>query len=357
MLLDVKHIKKVYRTRGNETIALRDVDFGVKEGEFVAIMGESGSGKTTLLNITATFDEPTEGKIELNGQDLSKIPSKQIAQFRREELGFVFQDFNVLDTFNNKDNILLPLVLSDVPKHEMEKRLDEVSAFVGIESLLNKYPYEISGGQRQRIAIARALINQPKLLLADEPTGNLDSATSSQILDVLRSVNEAGNTIMMVTHSVKAASEAARVLFIKDGKIFHEVYRGKADSQAFQERIAESLSVLNEAAEEAAGTPRPARPATRPRCSPAIPTPGRPADGARPSRFRECGRPTAIMWSSTTSRSTCPTDRSSVSSGRMARARPRRCGCSWASRAPTPASSSTTERSGTCRTCPRSTRG
>ena len=250
MLLDVKHIKKVYRTRGNETTALRDIDFGVQEGEFVAIMGESGSGKTTLLNITATFDEPTEGKIELNGQDLSKIPSKQIAQFRREELGFVFQDFNVLDTFNNKDNILLPLVLSDVPKHEMDKRLDEVSEFVGIEHLLNKNPYEISGGQRQRIAIARALINQPKLLLADEPTGNLDSATSSQILDVLRSVNEAGNTIMMVTHSVKAASEADRVLFIKDGKIFHEVYRGKADSQAFQERIAESLSVLNDRGEK-----------------------------------------------------------------------------------------------------------
>ena len=205
MLLDVKHVKKVYRTRGNETMALRDVDFGVQKGEFVAIMGESGSGKSTLLNITATFDEPTEGKVELNGQDLSKIPSDQIAKFRREELGFVFQDFNVLDTFNNKDNILLPLVLSDVPRREMEQRIEKVSSFLGIKPLLKKYPYEISGGQRQRVAIARALINEPKLLLADEPTGNLDSSTSSQILDVLRSVNEAGNTIMMVTHSLKAA--------------------------------------------------------------------------------------------------------------------------------------------------------
>jgi len=249
MLLDVKHVKKVYRTRGTKTLALRDVDFGVKEGEFVAIMGESGSGKSTLLNIAATFDEPTEGKIELNGQDLSKIPSDDIAKFRREELGFVFQDFNVLDTFNNKDNILLPLVLSDVAQDKMAERIKTVSAFLGIEHLLEKYPYEISGGQRQRVAIARALINEPKLLLADEPTGNLDSTTSAQILDVLRSVNEAGNTIMMVTHSLKAASEADRVLFIKDGKIFHEIYRGGAKSQAFQERIADSLSVLNDRGE------------------------------------------------------------------------------------------------------------
>ena len=250
MILDVKHVKKVYRTRGTKTLALRDVDFGVQEGEFVAIMGESGSGKSTLLNITATFDEPTEGKVELNGQDLSKIPSDDIAKFRREELGFVFQDFNVLDTFNNKDNILLPLVLSDVPQKKMEKRIEKVSSFLGIEHLLEKYPYEISGGQRQRVAIARALINEPKLLLADEPTGNLDSTTSAQILDVLRDVNEAGNTIMMVTHSLRAAAEADRVLFIKDGKIFHEIYRGGAKSQVLQERIADSLSVLNDRGEE-----------------------------------------------------------------------------------------------------------
>lgn len=249
MLLDVQHIKKVYRTRGTETVALRDVNFGVQQGEFVAIMGESGSGKSTLLNITATFDEPTEGKIILNGRVLSDIPNNKIAQFRREELGFVFQDFNVLDTFNNKDNILLPLVLSSVPHQKMKQQLNKVSTFLGIETLLEKYPYEISGGQRQRVAIARALIHHPKLLLADEPTGNLDSKTSAQILDVLEKINETGNTIMMVTHSLRAAAQADRVLFIKDGIIYHEIYRGNASSQNFQERIADSLSVLNDRGE------------------------------------------------------------------------------------------------------------
>lgn len=249
MLLDVKHVKKVYRTRGNETVALRNVNFSVQKGEFVAIMGESGSGKSTLLNIIATYDQPTEGTIELNNQDLSKIKSKEIATFRREQLGFVFQDFNVLDMFNNKDNILLPLVLSNVPVKEMEVRLNQLSTFLGIQDFLNKYPYEISGGQRQRIAIARALINEPQLILADEPTGNLDSATSAQILDVLENVNKAGNTILMVTHSLKAASRASRVLFIRDGIIFHEIYRGDTSAQAFQERIADSLSVLNERGE------------------------------------------------------------------------------------------------------------
>lgn len=249
MLLDVKHVKKVYRTRGTETVALRNVDFSVQKGEFVAIMGESGAGKSTLLNIVATYDQPTEGKIILNNQDLSKIKAKEIAKFRREQLGFVFQDFNVLDTFNNKDNILLPLVLSNVPIKEMEARLNKISSFLGIEKLLNKYPYEISGGQRQRVAIARALINEPQLILADEPTGNLDSVTSAQILDVLENVNKAGNTILMVTHSLKAASRANRVLFIRDGIIFHEIYRGENSAHAFQERIADSISVLNERGE------------------------------------------------------------------------------------------------------------
>lgn len=249
MLLDVKHVKKVYRTRGNETMALKNVDFGVQAGEFVAIMGESGSGKSSLLNIIATYDQPSEGLIELNNQDLSKIPSNQVAKFRREELGFVFQDFNVLDTFNNKDNILLPLVLSGASLNTMEERIAEISQFLGIEEVLEKYPYEISGGQRQRVAIARALINEPSLVLADEPTGNLDSATSSQILEVIENVNKTGNTVLMVTHSLKAAAQAQRVLFIKDGVIYHEIYRGEATAQQFQERIADSVSVLNERGE------------------------------------------------------------------------------------------------------------
>lgn len=246
MLLEVNHVKKVYRTRGNETTALYDIDFGVQKGEFVAIMGESGSGKSTLLNIIETYDQPTEGIIELKGQDLSKIPENKIARFRREELGFIFQDFNVLDSFNNKDNILLPLVLSDTPLKEMKERIKVLSPFLGIEDFLEKYPYEISGGQRQRIAIARALISQPALILADEPTGNLDSGTSAQILNVLEKVNNEGNTILMVTHSLRDAAQATRVLFIKDGKIFHEIYRGKASSQEFQDRISDSLAMLNE---------------------------------------------------------------------------------------------------------------
>lgn len=250
MLLDVKHVKKVYRTRGNETMALKNVDFGVQAGEFVAIMGESGSGKSSLLNIIATYDQPSEGLIELNNQDLSKIPSNQVAKFRREELGFVFQDFNVLDTFNNKDNILLPLVLSGESLNTMEERIAEISHFLGIEEVLEKYPYEISGGQRQRVAIARALINEPSLVLADEPTGNLDSATSSQILEVIENVNKTGNTVLMVTHSLKAAAQAQRVLFIKDGVIYHEIYRGEATAQQFQERIADSVSVLNDRGED-----------------------------------------------------------------------------------------------------------
>lgn len=249
MLLDVKHVKKVYRTRGNEMTALKDVDFGVQKGEFVAIMGESGSGKSSLLNIIATYDQPSEGMLELNGQDLSKIPSNQVAKYRREELGFVFQDFNVLDTFNNKDNILLPLVLSGASLKVMEARIAEISQFLGIEEVLEKYPYEISGGQKQRVAIARALINEPSLVLADEPTGNLDSATSSQILEVIENVNKAGNTVLMVTHSLKAAAQARRVLFIKDGVIYHEIYRGEATVQQFQDRIADSVSVLNERGE------------------------------------------------------------------------------------------------------------
>ena len=244
MLLDVKNVKKVYKTRGNQTVALKQIDFGVNEGEFVAIMGESGSGKSTLLNIIATFDKPSQGTVQLNGTNTANIKKNKVAEFRREQLGFVFQDFNVLDTFSNRDNILLPLVLSNKKVEEMEARLNDIAPILGIQDLLDKYPYEISGGQRQRVAIARAIITNPPLLLADEPTGALDSKSSEQILGLFKELNDLGNTILMVTHSIQAASHAGRVLFIKDGVVYHELYRGEESNQEFNERISQSLTML-----------------------------------------------------------------------------------------------------------------
>lgn len=244
MLLDVQNVKKVYKSRGNQTTALQSIDFGVNEGEFVAIMGESGSGKSTLLNIIATFDQPTEGSVYLNGMNTSEIKKDKIAMFRREQLGFVFQDFNVLDTFSNRDNILLPLVLSNKSVKDMVQAINQIAPMLGIEELLDKYPYEISGGQRQRVAIARAIITKPSLLLADEPTGALDSKSSEQILHILEDLNDAGNTILMVTHSTYAASFSKRVLFIKDGVVYHELYRGDESNQSFNERISQSLTLL-----------------------------------------------------------------------------------------------------------------
>lgn len=244
MLLDVQNVKKVYKSRGNQTTALQSIDFGVNEGEFVAIMGESGSGKSTLLNIIATFDQPTEGSVYLNGMNTSEIKKDKIAMFRREQLGFVFQDFNVLDTFSNRDNILLPLVLSNKSVKDMDQAINQIAPMLGIEELLDKYPYEISGGQRQRVAIARAIITKPSLLLADEPTGALDSKSSEQILHILEDLNDAGNTILMVTHSTYAASFSKRVLFIKDGVVYHELYRGEESNQSFNERISQSLTLL-----------------------------------------------------------------------------------------------------------------
>lgn len=250
-LLKIQNVEKIYgkKSFGVLTQALKNVNFEVNEGEFVSIMGESGSGKTTLLNIIATLDQPTNGQVLLNNLPLSQIKAKDIAKFRRERLGFVFQDFNVLNNFNNKDNILLPLVLSQKSVTEMEQRLAEISPILGIESLLEKYPYQISGGQRQRVAIARAIITKPDILLADEPTGALDSKTSQTILELFQSLNEMGQTILMVTHSIKAAAMSNRVLFIKDGIVFHEIYRGNDSVQAFQERIADSLTALNQGGE------------------------------------------------------------------------------------------------------------
>ncbi|PNZ31988.1 ABC transporter ATP-binding protein [Staphylococcus petrasii] len=246
MLLDVRNVKKTFGRGLNATTALNGISLTIDNGEFVAIMGESGSGKSTLLNLIATFDKATEGTITINNQDIRKLRNKQIAHFRRDNLGFVFQDFNVLPTMTNKDNILMPLVLANRSHKIMQQRLDRLSTELGIEKLLDKYPYQISGGEQQRIAIGRALINEPNLLLADEPTGALDSKTSKNIMDLFKKINNHHQTILMVTHSAVDASYAKRVLFIKDGRLYHEIYRGEESQQDFQKRIADSLAILNE---------------------------------------------------------------------------------------------------------------
>lgn len=246
MLLEVNNIRKVYTTRlsTQSTEALKNVNFAVDKGEYVAIMGESGSGKTTLLNILATFDKATSGSVLLNNLDLSKLKDKELADFRRDNLGFVFQDFNLLDNFSIKDNILLPLVLANKKYKDMEARLEKVTKPLGIDKLINKYPYEISGGQRQRVAVARAIITNPSLILADEPTGALDSKSTDQLLNVFDKLNEIGQTIIMVTHSVKTAARAKRVLFIKDGVVFHELRKGNATTNEMFQKINDTLSLM-----------------------------------------------------------------------------------------------------------------
>ncbi|MCP1640166.1 ABC transporter ATP-binding protein [Streptococcus gallinaceus] len=245
-LLDVQHVKKIYQTRFqvNQVEALKDIHFTVDEGEYVAIMGESGSGKSTLLNILAMLDKPTEGKILLKGVDTQSIKQKEASAFRREKLGFVFQDFNLLDTLSVKDNVLLPLVLSRVPVGEMNKRGIDILNHLGIATLKNKMPYEISGGQQQRVAVARAIITQPEILLADEPTGALDSKSSATLLDVFDTINEQGQTILMVTHSTTAASRAKRVLFIRDGILYNQIYRGGRTEQEMFQAISDTLTVM-----------------------------------------------------------------------------------------------------------------
>lgn len=246
MLLDIRNVKKVYGKGANQTVALKDMNFSIEKGEFVAIMGESGSGKSTLLNIIATFDKPTEGSVFIAGQDIGKLKNKAVAKFRRDSLGFVFQDFNVLHTMSNKDNILMPLVLSNKKPSEMNERLVPLTKQLGISELLDKYPHQISGGQQQRVAIARALISMPDILLADEPTGALDSITSSEIMHLFQNINAAEQTILMVTHSSIDAAYAKRVVFIKDGILYHEIYRGDETQAEFQKRISDSLAVLSE---------------------------------------------------------------------------------------------------------------
>ena len=246
MLLEVTNLEKIYKTRlsDNEVLALDNVNFSVEEGEYIAIMGESGSGKTTLLNLLALLDRPTKGEIFLKGQELSKIKDSEISKFRRENLGFVFQDFNLLDTLTLKENILLPLILAEEDAKHFDKRVNDISKPLRIDKLLNKYPYEVSGGQKQRSAVARALITNPKLLLADEPTGALDSNSSRELMEVFSKLNDAGQTVIMVTHSVQAASQAKRVLFIKDGKIFHQLYNSGFSNFEMGEKIANTMQML-----------------------------------------------------------------------------------------------------------------
>ena len=245
-LLEAKNIRKVYATRfgGNQVQALTDVSFTVDEGEYVAIMGESGSGKTTLLNILAALDRPTSGTVLLDGKDISAIRENQLAAFRRDQLGFVFQDFNLLDTFSLKDNILLPLVLQGMNWREMEANLLPIANQLRIANLLEKYPYEGSGGQKQRAAVCRALITHPRLILADEPTGALDSRATDALLDVFQQINQTGQTLLMVTHSLKAASRAGRILFIRDGQVYHQLYRGEMTNEQFYEKISDALTVM-----------------------------------------------------------------------------------------------------------------
>ncbi|MEA4922018.1 MAG: ABC transporter ATP-binding protein [Eubacteriaceae bacterium] len=245
-LLEVNNLKKVYTTRfgSNQVQALSNVNFSVENGEYVAIMGESGSGKTTLLNIFASLDKPTSGEVLLDGKDITKISDKEISGFRRDNLGFVFQDFNLLDTFSLEDNIFLPRVLAGDNIDDMTADLAPIAAQLGITKLLKKFPYEVSGGEKQRCAVARALITKPKLVLADEPTGALDSKASESLLEMFREINEDGQTIVMVTHSIKAASNAGRVMFIKDGEVFHQIYKGEMSSKELFAKISETLTIL-----------------------------------------------------------------------------------------------------------------
>lgn len=245
-ILEVSNLKKIYTTRlgGTHVEALRNVTFSAEQGEYVAIMGESGSGKTTLLNILAALDTPTSGQVILDGKRLSDLKEKDLSAFRRNNLGFVFQDFNLLDTFSLQDNIFLPLVLSGKAYPEMKEKLDPIAAKLGLTELLQKYPYEVSGGQKQRAAVARAIITEPKLLLADEPTGALDSRSADGLLKVFDSLNAAGQTVIMVTHSVMAASHARRVLFIRDGEIFHQIYRSRNTEEEMFAKISDTLTLI-----------------------------------------------------------------------------------------------------------------
>ncbi len=243
-VLKLEHIQKYYGSKGNVTKAIQDISFSVQEGEFVGIMGASGSGKTTLLNCISTIDTVSAGHIYLNGTDVTEINEKQIARFRRENLGFVFQDFNLLDTLTISENIALALTINRVPADEIDGRVREIAGKLNITDILDKYPYQVSGGQKQRCACARAIINQPKLILADEPTGALDSHSSQMLLSAIQSINETlGATILMVTHDAFSASYANRILFLRDGTIFTEIFKGSNSRRTFFEKILDVLTM------------------------------------------------------------------------------------------------------------------
>ncbi|WP_461615107.1 ABC transporter ATP-binding protein [Clostridium sp. Marseille-QA1073] len=243
-VLTVKNVKKVYGSRGNVYTALNDISLEVGEGEFVGVMGPSGAGKSTLLNIISTIDKPSSGIVSVDGDDITKMNEDKLSSFRRDKLGFIFQDFNLLDTLTVKENIILPLALSKVNIREIESRLKSIAQTLGIADILNKYPYEISGGQKQRAAAARAIITSPKLVLADEPTGALDSKSATELLQCLSDLNEKNNaTIMMVTHDAFSASYCQRILFIKDGVLFTELVRGGSRKEFFQ-KIIDVLATL-----------------------------------------------------------------------------------------------------------------
>ena len=247
-ILEVNHLKKIYVSHlsSNQVEALSDVTFSIEQGEYAAIMGESGSGKTTLLNLLASLDRPTAGEIIVDGQNLASVSDRRLAAYRRENLGFVFQDFNLLDTFTIQDNIFLPLVLSGQKVPEMKERLEPLAKILGILDILKKYPYEVSGGQKQRAAAARALITDPKLLLADEPTGALDSRATENLLQIFERINQMGQTILMVTHSIRAASHAGRVLFMKDGVVYHQIYKGARTNEQMYQEISNTLTLLSQ---------------------------------------------------------------------------------------------------------------
>ena len=245
-ILEVKNLRKVYNSedKNTEVVALKDINFEVEEGEFVAIMGESGSGKSTLLNLIASLDTQTAGDVILSGENTKNKSDKERAKFRREKLGFVYQDFSLLSSLNNRDNIFLPLVLANEKYKIMKEKLAPIAKALKISNLLDKFPYQISGGQKQRVAVARALITHPQIVLADEPTGALDSKSTDQLLDIFDQINEEGQTIVMVTHSTKAASYAKRVLFIRDGQVFHQIYRGNQTNEQMYQSISDTLTLL-----------------------------------------------------------------------------------------------------------------